>query len=114
MRQITFKVPDDEFEEIEEYEVERGHSNRSDALRELLRRGLDYQDLETERDRLERKLTATNQGNEQVDELVRYFEDERELRERQRQREEQRQQANILRRGWWKLAGRPSVEEDES
>lgn len=69
------------------------YSSRSEAIRELVDRGFEYEELEQENERLRNeKQTILNQRNENR-ELVEYLQRERELqleeRERRRDREQQ-------------------------
>jgi Arc/MetJ-type ribon-helix-helix transcriptional regulator len=106
MQQITVKLPDDTAELLEDVTEKEFGGNRSQAVRELLRRGSEYDDLAAENDRLRRQLQATNSRQEDVGELVEYVEEERAVQ----QRREERRQANIVRRAWWYLAGTPEDE----
>jgi Arc/MetJ-type ribon-helix-helix transcriptional regulator len=113
MQQITVKVPDDTAESLSNVADDEFDGNRSEAVRELLRRGTEYEDLKGEYEQAEarvadlrRQLQQANAGERDVDEIVTYVEDER----RVQQRREERRQANIFRRAWWYLAGTPENE----
>lgn len=88
------------------------YASRSEAVRNLIDKGLRYDDLETERDRLQRQLTATNVRQDDVTELVEYIEEEREMGRYRERRQRKIDQANILTRTKWKLTGVP-VEKDK-
>lgn len=81
MQAITIKLPDDTIESLDDRAQEEYDGNRSEAVRELLDKGLRYDDLETERGRLQRQLAAVNSREEDVTELVEYVEDELSYRE---------------------------------
>ena len=80
MKQMTFRIPDDVVEHIEGKAEERDVS-KSEVVRELLERGIEYDDLQTEVDRLRNQLQATNERNEIDDKLVRYVEHDIEYHE---------------------------------
>ena len=74
------------------------YDDRSKAVRALLDRGLEYDDVAAERDRLREQLAATNARAEDMGELVEYVERERELQRRERERRD----APAWRRAkWW-------------
>lgn len=112
MEQITVKVPDDTNESLEEIAAEEYDGNRSDAIRALLEKGMEYDDLETERDRLQRQLAAVNSRQEDVAELVEFVEERRELTRYQERRQRQVDEANVLQRAKWWFTGVP-VEDGE-
>lgn len=105
MDAITIKIPSDLREEIEAYAAENHDENRSAAVRVLLERGLDYDNLESERDRLQRKLAATNAREEDVTDLIEYVESEREIQRRRERRREERRRAPLWRRAKWYVFG---------
>jgi len=71
------------------------YDNRSEAVREVLSRGFEYDSLAAERDDLRRQLSAANARYEDHKELVEYVEEERSLRKQQAE-------APIWRRAkWW-------------
>lgn len=76
--------------------------SRSDTIRELLSRGVEYDRVQTENDRLRRQLQATNARQEDVGELVEYVEEERAIQ----QRREERRDAPVWRRAKWWVLGR--------
>ena len=78
------------------------YDDRSKAVRALLDRGFEYEDVAAERDRLREQLAATNARAEDVGELVEYVERERELQRRERERRD----APAWRRAKWWLFGR--------
>ena len=105
MNQITVKVPSDTSESLGEYAESQHQGNRSEAIRDLLAKGLAFDErvseLETERDRLQRELRATNARQEDVGELVEYIEEERSIQ----QRREDRRKRPVWRRAWTWVVG---------
>jgi Arc/MetJ-type ribon-helix-helix transcriptional regulator len=80
MEQMTFRIPEDVVEHIEGEAKERDVS-KSEVVRKLLENGMEYDDLQTEVDRLRNRLQATNERNEVDDKLVRYVENDIEYHE---------------------------------
>ena len=107
MERLTIRVPEDLLEEIERITDADGVS-QSEAARQLLRRGSEYERIHNERDRLERQLSAVNARQGDVDELVEYVESQRDLERRRAYREERRSQAGVLTRTKWWLTGMPA------
>jgi len=100
MNPIASRVPEDVDADIEAYADENGVS-KSDAIREVLKRGLEYERLQSENERLRNeKRTLINQ-REEHGELVEYVEEERTIR----QRREKRRSAPVWRRAWRWVAG---------
>ncbi len=58
-------------------------------------------ELQRERDRLERKLTATNSRIDEVTELVEYVDEQREFERYRERRERMIDQAGVLTRAKW-------------
>ena len=73
--------------------------NRSETVRELLRKGLDYDEKENEVDRLNRKVSAIQSRREEHTELVEYVEKEKQL-------QRDKQEASAVERAKWWLFGR--------
>lgn len=109
---MTFRVSDEMVTEIEDMANERDIS-KSEVARELLDLGSEYADLQTENERLQRRVSALIQQREEHGELVAYVEDERELRRRREQRQEQRRQSNAFQRFAWWVFGEPADEIEE-
>jgi Arc/MetJ-type ribon-helix-helix transcriptional regulator len=110
MQQITVKLPEDTAESLSNVAESQFDDNRSEAIRELLQRGIEYEDLEDDLEQahariedLRRQLQATNAREEDIGEVVEYVEEERGI---QRRREE-RSQAPAWRRAWWWVVGTP-------
>lgn len=119
MKAITLRVEPNTLESLDE-EANKRDLSRSEYIRNIFRTRheadklrreheriqAEYErqinELEDERDRLQRKLTATNARNDDVDELVEYVQEERDL---QRRREE-RQDAPLWTRAKWYVFGR--------
>lgn len=106
MENLPAKVPEDLLEEIEEHADDEHGGNRSEAVRELLRRGLEYDELERDRDRLERQYRQLIERQEEHQELVEYVETERTI-------EERRRRAGVVTRAKWWLRGMPDDELEE-
>lgn len=106
MENLPAKVPEELLDEIEEYAADRHDGNRSEAVRELLRRGLEYDEIETDRDRLERQYRQLIERQEEHQELVEYVETERTI-------EEKRRRAGVVTRAKWWLRGMPADELEE-
>jgi Arc/MetJ-type ribon-helix-helix transcriptional regulator len=110
MEQMTIKVPGKTIELLTQYAEAQHDGNRSEAARELLVKGLEYDervsDLETERDRLQRELRARNSRESDVEEIVEYVERERSIQERR----EERRNAPAWRRAKWWLLGRSAAD----
>jgi seryl-tRNA synthetase len=122
MESVSTRLDDETARLIRETADERGVS-MAEVLRDLVEKGMEYDDreaelqerieeLETERDRLQRQLAAVNSRQEDVTELVEYVEEQRELTRYQERRQRQLDRANILTRWKWKLTGVP-VENSE-
>jgi predicted transcriptional regulator len=93
MEKRTIRVPDEVAEEIDR-RAENEDVSESAAARELLRRGMEADELEREVERLNRErrqLLEQREGNQQ---LRRYVEDEQRYR-----------QADIVKRVKWFLGG---------
>lgn len=84
--QVTARVSDDLNSRIEAFSDETD-TTKAEAMRTLLRRGLDFNEIKRENQRLKDQLAATNQRIDDTKELVEYVEEEREL-QRQRQQKE--------------------------
>jgi metal-responsive CopG/Arc/MetJ family transcriptional regulator len=104
MESLTAKVPEDLLEEIEDYADDEHDGNRSEAVRDLLGRGLDADELEAERDRLERQYRQLIEQREEHEALVEYVEEERTL-------EERRRRAGLAKRAKWWLVGMPDEDD---
>ena len=124
MKRVSLRLPEQALEEVEQYESDHDVS-RSQALRELVEsaladeRGQDVDErLQSVRAELEEKenkitelrnqLQAVNSRERDVDELVEYVEEERQLQQR---REERRDAPAWTRAKWW-LFGRSRKESD--
>ena len=125
MNRITITVPEELDERLEGLVEDGEYESKSEAVRGLIgerdtsvseyegrmreydRRVSEYEErideLKTERDRLERKLTAANDPQDDVGELVEYVETEKTLSER-------KAHAGITTRAKWWLFGMPEDE----
>ena len=93
---ITVVVDDELLERVDEYS---DNDNRSETVRELLRKGLHYDEKENEVDRLNRKVSAIQSRREEHTELVEYVEKEKQL-------QRDKQEASAVERAKWWLFGR--------
>lgn len=96
MEKRTIRIPDDAATEID-CRAEADDVSESAGGRQLLRRGMKYDDLQAERDELRNQLQAVNQREDSVGELVEYVED---VEDEQRYR-----QAGLVQRVKWFLRG---------
>lgn len=106
MENLPAKVPEELLEDVEEFAETEHDGNRSEAVRDLLRRGLEYEEIQRDRDRLERQYRQLVERQEEHQELVEYVETERSL-------ERQRRTASLATRARWWLWGIPDEELDE-
>ena len=102
MPRYSVRVSEELGERIEAYTDEYDGS-QSTALRELLRRGTEYEDIQRDRDRLRNAQTQLIEQREVNQELVSYVQREKAMQERR----EERTQANVIRRAWWWVVGTP-------
>ena len=94
MEQMTFRVPNDVVKHVES-EAEERDVSKSKVARELLERGIEYDELQSEVDRLRNQLQATNDRNEIDDKLVKYVENDIEYHE-----------ADLLTKARWFIFGK--------
>ena len=78
MPQISARVSEELADQIEAYSDETGEA-KSETIRTLLQRGLEYEDVENENERLRAQLAAANQRIDASNELVEYVEEERSI-----------------------------------
>jgi Arc/MetJ-type ribon-helix-helix transcriptional regulator len=117
MPRLSVTLTDDQNQRVEELVESGEYSSKNAVVQDWLADAERVNQLESELaqtearvEDLRRQLQAANAGERDVDELVAYVEDERELRRRRDEREqrrEERRQANVFRRAWWYLAGTP-------
>lgn len=102
MHQIAARVPEEVNEAIEAFSDEND-CTKSEAVRALLKRGVEYEELQIENERLQsEKRTLINQREEHT-ELVEYVQEERSLA----QERSQRRKAPVWRRAKWWFLGEP-------
>lgn len=103
MQQLSIKLPDDAIESLDALAAEKHDGNRSQAVREIVEKGLEYDDLKVERDHAE---AARDQLREQ---MVARENTEKEvvaLRERIEQRERSADAPFFVRWvRWWRSRG---------
>lgn len=114
MQNVTLRM-DEEFVETLDSEADERGLSRSDYIRNILKSRDDTNELQREIDALQRKngdlrsqLQAANQRIDASNEIVEYVEEQRELESSR----EERRHANVLRRGWWWLAGTPEADDE--
>lgn len=101
MRPVTTRLPDDTYRILEE-QADEDDRSISELVREHVEKGLEYDDLKRENERLQRQLTAANSRYEEHTELVRFAEEQRELDQRRKERED----APVWTRAKWWVLGR--------
>lgn len=79
MQSITIKLPDTTLETLGKVAAEEYDGNRSEAIRDLIDKGLEYDKAKTENERLQRQLAAVNSRQEDIKDLVEYVEQEQAL-----------------------------------
>lgn len=99
--QVTARVSDDLYEDIEAVSSEIDGS-RADAIRDLLEKGIEFDEIKEENERLKNQLAAVNRRIDEVNDLVEYVEETRSLEERRLER----QDAPVWRRAKWWVFGR--------
>lgn len=103
MPQVSARVPD----EVEDHIIAFSKENevtKSEAVRTILKRGIEYDRLQTENNRLNRSLQQLIEQREEHKDLIKYVEEERSLQ----QRREDRRSAPAWRRAKWWFLGRPT------
>jgi len=106
MGRFSVSVNDEVQERVEKVAEEEYDGNRSAAVEELIERGLRFDDVVQERDRLDRQLKQLIEQRETSDELVEYVEHEKTVQER-------RTQAGFMTRLRWFVTGMDVEEDDE-
>jgi hypothetical protein len=107
MQQLTVRVDDETGEAIAE-RASDSDTSQSEAVRELLRLGIDYGRLQAEAEDLRRQLQAVNRRESEHQELVEYVQEEREIQARR----EERETAPVWRRARYWVFGAPAAEAD--
>jgi Arc/MetJ-type ribon-helix-helix transcriptional regulator len=103
-KHVAARVSPDTAAEIERLQNE-GDRSQSEAVRELLRRGIEADRLQRERDSLQNQLNTLAGREREHGELVEYVEQEKSLKERERERRD----APIWKRARWFVLGRPEI-----
>lgn len=86
--------------------------SKSEAVRQLVKHGLDNADIAAENRRLKEQLAATNQRIDANNQLVEYVEEERDMRRSRRALAERRAKAGLWTRTKWWLWGMDDDEND--
>lgn len=108
MAHLSLRI-DDELKDELEAEADENGVSLSDHVRNTLRARHEADQMEARVEDLRRQLQAANAGERDVDEIVAYVEEERELRRRReerRQRREEREDAPVWERAKWWVFGR--------
>ena len=100
-KHVAARVSPDTAAEIERLQND-GERSQSEAVRELLRRGIEADRLRRERDSLQNQLNTLAGREREHGELVEYVQEERSIQERERERRD----APVWRRAKWWLLGR--------
>ena len=101
MEHVATRVPEDIHAEIREIQ-DVNDCSQSEAVRDLLRRGMEYDRLQRERNSLQNQLNTLAGREREHAELVEYVEQEKSLKERERARRD----APLWRRAQWFVFGR--------
>lgn len=125
MDAITIRLAEDTLESLDNEADEHGRTRSEHIIRNRLQTRDEHEripaqyeetlseyeawidELEDKRDRLQRRLIATNQRVDEHQELVWYVEDQREVERYRARRERMLDEANILTRWKWKITGVP-------
>lgn len=99
---ITVVVDDELLQQVDEYDDD---DNRSETVRELLKKGLAYDDKQREVDRLNSKVAAIQSRRENHQQLAEYV-------EREKQLSREKQSASAVERAKWWLFGRDLDDDD--
>jgi Arc/MetJ-type ribon-helix-helix transcriptional regulator len=100
-KHVAARVSPDTVAEIERLQ-EDGERSQSEAVRELLRRGIEADRLRRERDSLQNQLNTLAGREREHGELVEYVQEERSIQERERERRD----APLWQRARWFVFGR--------
>lgn len=103
MEVITTRIDEDTHRKLKA-EADERDASMSEVARERIEKGMDYDEIKRERDRLRGHMETLIEDREERTELVEYVERERRL-DRQRER---RRQAPAWRRAKWWLLGAPA------
>lgn len=109
MEPVTVRIPDDTYRILSE-EADESDRSLSEVVRERVERGMDYEEIKRERDRLRAEKRTLIQDREERTDLVEYVEQERELQARR----EERKDAPVWRRAKWWVFGRDQGDRDGS
>ena len=105
-RQVAARVSPDIAGELDRLQSEKDCS-QSEAVRVLLRRGIEHERLQRERDSLQNQLNTLAGRDREHSELVEYAETERSIRERDAERRARRRRATLWQRAYWFVFGEP-------
>ena len=102
MQPVSSRLDADTLRMVDDTALENDES-RAEAIRRLVARGLEYDDLQREITRLENEKRTLIAEREEHQELVRFAESQRELAEYERER----QKRGVFTRFVWWLRGQP-------
>lgn len=110
MRQMTVSLREEQAEWIEANLGDgKQYESKSDAIRTIIDRHeklqSEVEELRQENERLRNQLAATNQRIDEVNDLVEYVDEQRNLEQTRAEREERRAKAGVLTRAKWWLVG---------
>lgn len=117
MHPVTTRLPDVTHRNVRELAEER-ESSASEVVRQLVEKGIDYDDLEADYqtriedleqdiERLQNEKRLILEDREEKTELVKYVEEQREIDRYQARRQRLLDDSNILTRWKWKVTGVP-------
>lgn len=101
MKSVSTRLDTETVQDVRETAEARDVS-MAEVLRELVQKGLDYDDVVTENERLRRRVQTLIEQREEHSDLVEYVEAERELQRQERER----RNANAIERAKWWVFGR--------
>lgn len=112
MKNVTVRFTDEYVETLDD-EADDLDLSRAEYLRDLIEKGREshetQQELEATQAKVEdlrRQLQQANAGDRDIDEVVAYVEEEKQLQREERERRREREQAPIWVRWRWAIFGR--------
>ena len=85
------------------------YENRSEAVRDLIEKGMCYDALETERDALRQRRDRRDQRIDDLEDILEYVRRERERETSRAQQRRMLRDASVIQRLKWKLLGMPTT-----
>ena len=105
---ISVTLDEAQAEQLAQMVGER-YGNRSEAVRDLLEKGMNYDEIETERDALRQRLEKTDRRIDDLEDIPEYVRRERERETVRAQQRRMLRDASIVQRLKWKLLGMPTT-----